>query len=434
MTKFKPTLLLLGFLLLACFGYAQAIEHVHNAENSLGTIQVCTDGVNYDQAANEQVTDFFSGIFSTMNWPARWNCGIWSPFHGWFSITSDFLVWLSYFTIPGILFFFLHKKQVPKQFRKVFWLFIAFILCCGLTHLMEVIIFWWPAYRLNTTISFLTASVSIATVFSLVGILPASLKYKSPEEMQSIIVERTRLLKEKTNELEQINKELKHFAYVVSHDLKAPLANIESLVNLLESRKSEFKDGDLVFEKIHKTINQSKEKIEALNSVLEIRNVEETAEHNTNVQDTLNDTLLIIDELIKERNAKIQTDIDPTLTVNVPRVYLSTIFQNLITNAIKYQKTDKHSIINIRGNISSGIPRIEIEDNGRGIDLAKFKEKFFGLFQRFHLDVEGNGVGLYITKNLMETFGGTIEIESEVNVGSTFKLIFSKKDGSESKA
>ena len=423
MTSLRKVLLL-GLLPIGFLSWAQTIEQIPGSDVASYNIQVCIDPQINHQSTNDQVADFFGGLLSTINWPARWSCGIWSPFHGWFAITSDFLVWLSYFTIPGILFFFLHKKRVPKEFNKVFWLFIAFILCCGLTHLMEVVIFWWPAYRLSTVISFLTASVSIVTVFSLVGVLPASLKYKSPDEMQKIIDERTLLLKGKTSELEQINKELKQFAYVVAHDLKAPLANIESLVNLLEKRKGEFHEGEHLFEKVHNTIDQSRKKIEALNSVLEVRNIKESHEEHTNVLNTLKDTLQIIEESIKENKADIQIDISPSMTLPVPTVYLSTIFQNLITNAIKYQKADQSPKIVIKA-YSSGKKYLEIQDNGRGVDLNKFRDKFFGLFQRFHLDVDGKGVGLYITKTLVENFGGNIEVNSEIDNGSTFKVVFS---------
>ena len=417
-------LLLIALLVVGYIPNAQTLEHTPSTEVISSNIQVCVDSQINHQSTNKQVADFFSGLFSTINWPARWSCGIWSPFHGWFAITSDFLVWLSYFTIPGILFFFLHKKRVPKEFNRILWLFIAFILCCGLTHLMEVVIFWWPAYRLSTVISFLTASVSIVTVFSLVGVLPASLKYKSPNEMQRIIDERTLLLKGKTLELEQINEELKQFAYVVAHDLKAPLANIESLVNLLEKKKTGDNDGELLFEKLHKTINQSRKKIEALNSVMEVRNIKESIEQQTDVQNTLNDTLEIIDESIRENEADIHIDIPASMTLPVPTVYLATIFQNLITNAIKYQKPGEPPKIVIKGYVSGGKKYLEIQDNGRGIDLNKYRDKFFGLFQRFHLDVDGKGVGLYITKTLVENFGGKIVVTSEINKGSTFKVVF----------
>ncbi len=402
---------------------AEFATHVKVRQQS---IQMCPEpslAPVSDQPA-DQVAEFFGGLFSTIHWPARWYCGNWSDFHGWFSIASDFFVWASYFAIPIILFTFLYRKRVPKEFRSIFWLFIAFIMCCGLTHLMEVIIFWWPAYRLSTLISFLTATVSSITVFALVKAIPSTLKYKSPAELQQLIDERTQQLEAKTAQLEEMNKELKQFAYVAAHDLKAPLANIESLVQILRKGKYDHTNEIQLFERINNTIVQSKDKIEALNDVLEIKNIKGKPTVETNVLKVLNDSVSSIDELVKENSATMEIDIDRQVMVPMSEVYLSTIFQNLITNALKYRKIDVNPRVRIKSKKVLRNVIIEVSDNGRGIDLEKYGHKFFGLFQRFHLDVNGKGVGLYITKSLMENFGGSIEIESAVDVGTTFRLIF----------
>ena len=91
----------------------------------------------------------------------------WTPAHGWLHILSDLGVWTAYLAIPCVLgFFALRRRDIP--FRGIFWLFGAFILACGTTHLMEAIIFWWPAYRLAGLIKLFTAIVSWATVIALV--------------------------------------------------------------------------------------------------------------------------------------------------------------------------------------------------------------------------------------------------------------------------
>lgn len=131
--------------------------------------------------------NFLSNIFSTDNWPARWNCGIWTPFHGWLYIASDLMIWLAYFMIPMTLGFYLYKAHEEVPFKSVFLLFIAFILACGLTHLVDALLFWWPAYRLSAVIRFLTAIVSMGTVFALVKITPQVLKYKNPKELEKLV-------------------------------------------------------------------------------------------------------------------------------------------------------------------------------------------------------------------------------------------------------
>jgi two-component system sensor histidine kinase/response regulator len=136
--------------------------------------------------------DFFMKLFDTSDFPARWNCGAWTSGHGWLHILSDLGVWLAYLAIPCVLgFFLLRRKDIP--FRGIFWLFGAFILACGTTHLMEAIIFWWPAYRLAGVIKLFTAIVSWGTVIALVPIVPKALSMRSSEEFEREIAERKRV-------------------------------------------------------------------------------------------------------------------------------------------------------------------------------------------------------------------------------------------------
>lgn len=149
---------------------------------------------------------FVTRLFDTSGFPARWNCGSgWTdnPSLGWLHILSDLAVWSAYFAIPGILVFFLvQKRDLP--FRKVFLLFGAFILFCGTTHLMEAIIFWWPAYRLAGLIKLLTALVSWATVLALIQVVPMALAMRSPEALEREISAR----KLAEDALRQVNSEL----------------------------------------------------------------------------------------------------------------------------------------------------------------------------------------------------------------------------------
>jgi PAS domain S-box-containing protein len=127
--------------------------------------------------------EFLTPLFDTTGFPARWNCGNWTPGHGWLHILSDVAIWSAYFAIPCILgYFVLRRRDVP--FPTVFWLFGAFIFACGATHLMEAIIFWHPVYRLAGGIKLLTAIVSWGTVAALVPTIPKALSLRSPLELE----------------------------------------------------------------------------------------------------------------------------------------------------------------------------------------------------------------------------------------------------------
>jgi len=135
--------------------------------------------------------DFFINLFDTSDFPRRWDCGSWTPAQGWLHIVSDLGGWGAYLAIPCVIGFFLaRKKDLP--FRTVFWLFGAFILFCGTTHLMEAVIFWWPAYRLAGLIKLFTALISWATVIALVPVVPQALALRSSRELEQEIADRNR--------------------------------------------------------------------------------------------------------------------------------------------------------------------------------------------------------------------------------------------------
>ncbi len=137
----------------------------------------------------EQVIEFINKLFSADDWPARWVCGEWSSFHGWLYITSDIAIWLAYFVIPAIIIFFIQKRH-KLPFLPVFWLFGAFIILCGSTHLIDAIMFYWPAYRLSALLRVLTALVSLATAFVLIRDLPKLIETKPEDKLKTYQLEK----------------------------------------------------------------------------------------------------------------------------------------------------------------------------------------------------------------------------------------------------
>lgn len=120
-------------------------------------------------------TSVFGRLFDTTGFPARWNCGLWSPALGWLHIISDLAIFVAYAAIPATLAILLFKRRdVPL--RPIFLLFIAFILSCGLTHLTDAMMFYHPAYRFLGGMKLITATVSLATAFVLIRGLPAALQ------------------------------------------------------------------------------------------------------------------------------------------------------------------------------------------------------------------------------------------------------------------
>lgn len=118
--------------------------------------------------------DTLRSLFDTSGFPPRWQCGAWTTAQGTLHIASDLAIWGAYMAIPATIAFFLIKRRdVP--FLPIFWLFAAFIFFCGTTHLLDALIFWWPAYRFSGLIKFVTAVVSWATVLALLPVIPKAL-------------------------------------------------------------------------------------------------------------------------------------------------------------------------------------------------------------------------------------------------------------------
>lgn len=144
---------------------------------------------------------FFSNLFDTSYWPARWHCGRWTDFHGWLYIISDLLVWAAYFAIPIVILKFIAKKN-NAQFTRLYFLFAAFILACGLTHLLDAIAFWVPMYRLNAVMLFITGIISWVTVYYLIKMMPIAFSLKTASEFEEEIAEKVKV----KNELRALNE------------------------------------------------------------------------------------------------------------------------------------------------------------------------------------------------------------------------------------
>jgi chemotaxis family two-component system sensor kinase Cph1 len=372
----------------------------------------------------DQVSDFFTGLLSAALWPARWYCGTWTDFHGWLYILSSLVICSAYFLIPVSLLYVLMKRKKDLAFPHLFTLFSLFILSCGVTHFFDAMVFWLPLYRLHALFLFITAVVSSITVVYLYKILPYALTFTSPQQLEKVVQQRTFELAQKNNDLIKLNKEMDNFVYSTSHDLKSPINNISGLVNIL---KMEIPQGnasvDELLERIESSSTRAIDAIHNLTGILKVHTEPYDDLENIQIQHIVEEILEENTILVKENQAVIRYELNAS-AVFFSRTALKSILYNLIINAIKYQSPHRKPEIIIRS-FPSQNKRVEIHvtDNGLGIDLDAYGEKVFCLFKRFHDHIEGSGIGLYTVKKIIESKGGSISVESKVNVGSTFKLI-----------
>lgn len=371
----------------------------------------------------QDVAEFFSNLFQAENWPPRWHCGKWTSFHGWLYIFSNLAIWAAYFAIPLILFIFITKRKTDIPFIKIFWLFIAFILACGTTHLIDATLFYYPAYRLSALVLFICAIVSWATIFGLIKILPDALKLKTPTQLEHIIHSRTKELQVASLNLEKQNNQLRDFAQITSHNLRAPVSNLITLLDLYKIDESEKNKADYL-EKFDEAADKLMQTINELSEVVKINSDRDIKREQITFQSILNETVESLSALIDKRNATITSSFEKFPQINYPTTYLQSIFLNLLTNALKYSSPERKPSIHFETTKIADKCVLKCRDNGVGIDLNKYGDKMFRLNKTFHGNEDARGLGLFITKNQVEAMGGTITVESEPNKGSTFIINF----------
>ncbi|WP_158827079.1 sensor histidine kinase [Mucilaginibacter lacusdianchii] len=381
-----------------------------------------------------QVADFFKNLFNTNDWPPRWHCGTWSDFHGWLYIISDLLIWGSYFVIPLILVKIVTKrKDVP--FPKIIWLFGAFIISCGTTHLLDAIVFWWPAYRLSALIRLITALISVTAVYTLYKVLPSLLNLRSVAELEREIAER-KAVEAKLAENEQVlnkslellsrhNQQLKSFTHILSHNIRNHASNISLLTGLVDEETLDENNLEM-FQKITTVSNRLNTTLQDLSTVIKIReSILEKQE--LNFKDTTQKVLDVLQSDIMASKAVIEQNFE-VATVCFPGIYLESVIMNLISNGIKYAKPNVNPHICISTYTENGKTVLQHTDNGIGIDLELHGEKLFGLYKTFHQHTQAHGVGLFLIKNQIESQGGQITVQSKPGEGTTFKIIFNEQN------
>ncbi|WP_461146463.1 sensor histidine kinase [Spirosoma pulveris] len=367
-----------------------------------------------------EVIEFFQQLANVNDWPPRWYCGRWTDFHGWLYIVSDLTIWLAYMAIPLILIrFILVKKGVPLS--GVFVLFGAFILLCGLTHLFDAVMFWWPAYRINALIRFLTAGVSVATVLALIRYFDEAVGLRTSKEYDRELSFRQQAMQELTRS----NQELQQFAYIASHDLQSPLKTIVNYLTLLESKHGEKLDTDAL-----KLINVSTAAAERMRTL--INDLLDFSRVGTDIDFENVDLNEVMAEILEEQQTDILStgatfDIGPLPTIRAHRTDLKQVFQNLVTNGLKYRRPDAVPSIKIRAMDEGNQYRFTVSDNGIGID-ANYFDRVFQIFQRLHgrNEYPGTGIGLATCKKVIDIYGGQIGLTSTVGVGSTFYVVIPK--------
>jgi signal transduction histidine kinase len=229
-------------------------------------------------------------------------------------------------------------------------------------------------------------------------------------------------LQKQNEELKKINKELDSFVYSVSHNLKAPLMSVLGLINL--AKMEDDKHGN-IFTSYFSMMERSIHKLDdTLKEILEYsRNArQELTVEEVDIAKIIHDNLERMQYLPGSEKIRKDVTVNATAQLMSDAYRISVVFNNLISNAIKYSDVHKEDpFIKINITIDEKSAVFMIEDNGIGI-AKEYISKVFDMFFRATMQKEGAGLGLYIVKETVEKLHGQIHIESEPRVGTSFKI------------
>ncbi|TWR27551.1 PAS domain-containing protein [Mucilaginibacter pallidiroseus] len=223
------------------------------------------------------------------------------------------------------------------------------------------------------------------------------------------------------NMLDDKNKRLQNFAYMVSHNLRSHAGNLAFMVDLYENDLTE--DRDEIFGHI-KTISGSlSATMSHLDEVVRIQSDIQMGLKDVKFVDMLTNSMRGLSANIQQSEAVIDADFSRCQQIAYIPAYLESIFHNMITNAIKYQHPKRKPVIVIKSFIENNKVFLTFQDNGLGIDLKRHGEDIFGMYKTFHQHKDAKGIGLFITRNQVEALGGSINVESTLNNGTKFTIM-----------
>ena len=231
-----------------------------------------------------------------------------------------------------------------------------------------------------------------------------------------------------TEELLKNNQDLQQFSYITSHNLRAPVANLLSLLNLYNKQNPADDFNFVLIDKFQEATEQLNQTLNDLINVLVIKSNTNVRFEQVSFADVYRDVLKNIENLLTEKNGIIETDFSCVSSIKYSRIHMESIFLNMLTNAIRYSSPERSPQIKIRSYQKDSWVVVDFADNGLGMDIERYGDRLFGLYQRFHENKEGKGLGLYMTRSQIVAMGGKIEVESQPGVGTTFKVYFKTEE------
>ncbi|HVT88554.1 MAG TPA: HAMP domain-containing sensor histidine kinase [Tepidisphaeraceae bacterium] len=382
--------------------------------------------------ASDPLIEFLRRAIDTSGFTPQWDSSNWSHEHGWLEVGSAFVIGIACLAM-GLALLHLARRRSGHAHCSPIYLFAFFILFNGITCLLNASMFWWPAYRLTALITTATAVLALIAFLSMIPMIPRLVSLRSSVELQREIVQRHRtemelrqvhaqlegVIEHRTAQLASKNREMEQFLNTVSHDLKSPLVTCIGLTSML---REEIHEGRLqetadVLDRIDRSMTRMRNSIEDL---LELSRLGRIQFEMSDV-----DMSSMVNALKEELQPRLTSaGIELTVQDGLPVVqgdarWLREVFENLLTNAIKYGCDAPQPSIVVGSDLQDGQVLFFVRDNGSGIDSAHH-QTIFEPFRRLSSEKEGSGMGLAIVARIIEMHGGRVWVESRPGSGAAF--------------
>ncbi|MCL5127742.1 PAS domain-containing sensor histidine kinase [Algibacter sp. L4_22] len=242
----------------------------------------------------------------------------------------------------------------------------------------------------------------------------------------SDLISQQKLQLEKFNHhLENKNSQLSSFTHIAAHNLRAPVSNLVSLQDFYKESTEE-EDRTMLFSKIEIVIGHLNETLNELIESVKIQGNTNIVHDPITFDNVFDKTLEILEGQTLDSKAVVTSNFSKVTKIEYPKLYMESIMLNLMSNSIRYRSPNRIPNIHFSSEINKNEVVLLATDNGLGIDLKKHGHKLFGLSNTFHRHPDSKGVGLFMIKTQIEAIGGSITAESDVDKGTTFKIILKK--------
>ena len=234
------------------------------------------------------------------------------------------------------------------------------------------------------------------------------------------------LLSSIQNKLQLKNRQLKEYNNIVAHNLRAPTTSMSALVSMV-SGSEDYEEVKTYIPKLNTISSSINTLVQDLLVYVRVLNNDKVKTEKIEVEPIIRNSLGLFLEIV-DQTVEVKIDLSGWKTIEFSKIYFQSVIQNLISNAIKYRDPVKDSCIAIKTYTDKKDRILTIEDNGLGIDLERNGEEMFKLYKRFHRNVSGRGMGLFLVKTQLESLNANIQVKSELGVGTKFILTFSQNN------